>query len=96
MNPAGVDAVEGAPDAVVTMRQRAPARIAQRYTWERVTDAYERLFDAVRVVAAGEALLAEDGEGRIEDLQRPLVGRAASVRFGESGCGHRFGASVEV
>jgi glycosyltransferase involved in cell wall biosynthesis len=42
-----VNQVERAPDAVVAMRQRAPARIAQRYSWERVTDAYERLFDAV-------------------------------------------------
>jgi glycosyltransferase involved in cell wall biosynthesis len=43
--------LENQPDIVADYRRRAPARIREAYTWERITDQYEELF---LQLAAGE------------------------------------------
>ncbi len=39
-----IDDVDANPEAVAMLRERGPARIRERYTWEGIVDEYERLF----------------------------------------------------
>ena len=42
-----LDEIDAAPGSAAELRERAPMRILERYTWEQVADAYDRLFRSV-------------------------------------------------
>jgi glycosyltransferase involved in cell wall biosynthesis len=50
-----LDAIDADPEGAAALRVRAVARVLESYTWDGVTDAYERLFRSVagRDSAAG-------------------------------------------
>ncbi len=54
-----VDAAEAKPDAAADLRLRAPRRIADRYTWDGITDQYEELFLSVVSISAGPNRVGE-------------------------------------
>jgi glycosyltransferase involved in cell wall biosynthesis len=57
----GIDAIDGDPEGAAALGARAAARVAESYTWDGVTDAYERLFQ--RVASAAQPA-AERGTSR--------------------------------
>jgi glycosyltransferase involved in cell wall biosynthesis len=48
-----IDAIDAEPDRAAALRERAPDRIREAYTWDHITDQYEQLF---REVARGLVL----------------------------------------
>jgi glycosyltransferase involved in cell wall biosynthesis len=53
-----IDDVDANPESVAVLRERGPARIRERYTWEGIVDGYERVFREVAKAESADFLRA--------------------------------------